>query len=129
MEIEVQKFVSSKEIGRERREVQEARERVLRDAESKAVARQARQEEATARGDHKWMLPNLEEQLGKKKKKKKEKKKKKDKGSDSDDWEESSNNVCEPAPKVAKVEAVVAKEDAKEEAAGPQRDEFMELGF
>ena len=39
MEIEVQKFVSTKEISKERSEVREARERVLKDAERKAEAR------------------------------------------------------------------------------------------
>ena len=39
MEIEVQKFVSTKEISKERLEVREARERVLKDAERKAEAR------------------------------------------------------------------------------------------
>ena len=39
MEIEVQKFVSTKEISKERTEVREARERILRDAERKAEAR------------------------------------------------------------------------------------------
>ena len=39
MEIEVQKFVSTKEISKERTEVREARERLLRDAERKAEAR------------------------------------------------------------------------------------------
>ena len=39
MEIEVQKFVSTKEISKERSEVREARERLLRDAERKAEAR------------------------------------------------------------------------------------------
>ena len=41
MEIEVQKFVSTKEISKERTEVREARERILRDAERKAEARLA----------------------------------------------------------------------------------------
>lgn len=77
MEIEVQKFVSTKEISKERSEVREARERVLKDAERKAEARFAREEQAQARGDNKWMLPELDQQLQKKKKKKKEKKKKK----------------------------------------------------
>ena len=39
MEIEVQKFVSTNEISKERAEVREARERLLRDAERKAEAR------------------------------------------------------------------------------------------
>ena len=65
MEIEVQKFVSTKEISKDRAEVREARERVLRDAERKAEARFAREEQAQARGDNKWMLPDLDEQLQK----------------------------------------------------------------
>ena len=124
MEIEVQKFVSTKEISKERAEVREARERVLRDAERKAEARFAREEQAQARGDNKWMLPDLDEQLQKKKKKKKkEKKKKKDKGSDSDDWEESENNVSK------KSEVKPPTEKASAADAGQQRDEFMEMGF
>ena len=39
MEIEVQKFVSTNEISKERAEVREARERLLRNAERKAEAR------------------------------------------------------------------------------------------
>ena len=156
MEIEVQKFVSTKEISKERSEVREARERLLRDAERKAEARFvksspicseskldeykllgtpkykasplflfrfAREEQAQARGDSKWMLPDLDQQLQKKKKKKKEKKKKKGKGSDSDDWEESENNVSK------KSEIKDAAEKVTEAGGGQQRDEFMEMGF
>ena len=152
MEIEVQKFVSTKEISKERTEVREARERILRDAERKAEARFAnnaliclqiqllrrddrkasllflfrfaREEQAQARGDSKWMLPDLDQQLQKKKKKKKEKKKKKKgKDSDSDDWEESENNVSK------KIEIKAAVEKVAEAGGGQQRDEFMEMGF
>ena len=85
----------------------------------------SRDEEARARGDDKWMLPHLDNQLKKKKKKKKEKKEKKEKkrkkkkktnssSSDSEDeWVESTNNKaaeeqCEP--------------DSK-------RDDWMEMGL
>ena len=96
MEIEVQKFVSSKKISKEREQIKEARERILRDAERKADQKISRDEEFRARGDDKWMLPELESKL--KKKKRKKKKKKKDGGSDSDEWVESETNKRVSSP-------------------------------
>ena len=85
----------------------------------------AREEQAQARGDNKWMLPELDQQLQKKKKKKKEKKKKREKegkDSESDEWEESESNVSKrveiPPPPVEKASEQIQ-----------QRDEFMEMGF
>jgi len=113
VEIEGQKFVSSRTISKEREQVRKDRETVLKNAERKYQARVEREEQKVARGDHKWMLPNLDEDLTKKKKKhKKEKKKKKKKGDDSDsegDWVESDKNLV----------------DTKK----LERDSFMEFGF
>ena len=78
-EIEGQSFVSSRDIDRERSGVREARQRILDNEERKYFAKKEKEEEAFARGDHKWMLPNLEEDLESKKKKKKHKKEKKHK--------------------------------------------------
>ena len=77
VEFEGQKFVSSRDIDRERTRLSEARQRVLDHEESKYHSRKTREEEAFARGDHKWMLPGLEKDLQKKKKKKHKKEKKK----------------------------------------------------
>jgi len=114
VDIEVQKFVSSRTISLEREQVRDDRDTVLRNAERKYQARVEKEEQKVARGDHKWMLPNLEEDLEKKKKKKKHKKekKKKDKKHDGDsdgDWVESDKNVV----------------DTKK----LERDSFMEFGF
>eukprot|EP00092_Neocalanus_flemingeri_P033318 GFUD01036233.1.p1 GENE.GFUD01036233.1~~GFUD01036233.1.p1 ORF type:complete len:820 (+),score=317.06 GFUD01036233.1:41-2500(+) len=114
VEIEGQKFVSSRTISLEREQVRDARDTVLKVAERKYQARVEREEQKVARGDHKWMLPDLEKDLESKKKKKKHKKekKKKDKKRDSgsdDDWVESDKN----------------KIDAKK----LERDSFMEFGF
>ena len=121
VEFEGQKFVSSRDIDRERTELSEARQRVLNNEEKKYHSRKAREEEAFARGDHKWMLPGLENDLEKKKKKKhkKEKKKKKDKDKNrksedsDDDWVESEKNVT-----------VRAEETRRQE-----RDSFLEFGL
>lgn len=115
VEIEGQKFVSSRTINRERQELREARENVLKNAEKKYMARVEKEEQAIARGDNKWMLPELEKELESKKKKKKHKKekKKKDKKKDSDsddEWIESDKN------KTVNEERL-------------QRDSFMEFGF
>merc|ERR1712029_849800 len=59
-EIEAQRFVSSRVINKEREDVREARQRILDHEERKYNARREKEEEAFARGDHKWMLPNLE---------------------------------------------------------------------
>jgi len=114
IEIEEQKFVSSRMISKEREHVREDRETVLRNAERKHNARVEKEEQKVARGDHKWMLPELDKDLEIKKKKKKHKKekKKKDKkrGSDSDDdWIESDKN--------------------KVDQSKLERDSFMEFGF
>ena len=114
-EIEGQKFVSSRTINLEREQLRVDRETVLRNAERNYNARREKEEMKVARGDHKWMLPNLDEELDsrkKKKKHKKEKKKKKDKKKDSDsddDWVESDKNKVD------------------ESKLG--RDSFMEFGF
>ena len=121
VEFEGQKFVSSRDIDRERTELSEARQRVLNNEEKKYHSRKAREEEAFARGDHKWMLPGLENDLEKKKKKKhkKEKKKKKDKDKNrksedsDDDWVESEKNVT-----------VKTEETRRQE-----RDSFLEFGL
>ena len=117
-EIEGQSFVSSREIDKERRDVREARQRVLDTEERRHNARREKEEEAWARGDHKWMLPGLEEDLDtrkKKKKHKKEKKHKKDKKKRDDDseedWVESEKNVK-------------TEEDKPQE-----RDSFLEFGL
>merc|ERR1712106_487665 len=84
-------------------QVREARETVLKSAERKYQARVEREEQKVARGDHKWMLPDLEKDFDSKKKKKKH-------DSDSeDDWVESEKN----------------KIDTKK----LERDSFMEFGF
>ena len=114
-EIEGQKFVSSRTINLEREQLRVDRETVLRNAERNYNARREKEEMKVARGDHKWMLPNLDEELDsrkKKKKHKKEKKKKKDKKKDSesdDDWVESDKN--------------------KVDQSKLGRDSFMEFGF
>jgi len=114
-EIEGQKFVSSRTINLEREQLRVDRETVLRNAERNYNARREKEEMKVARGDHKWMLPNLDEELDsrkKKKKHKKEKKKKKDKKKDSDsddDWIESDKN--------------------KVDQGKLGRDSFMEFGF
>ena len=120
VEFEGQKFVSSRELNRERTEVTEARRRILEREENKYHSRKAKEEEAFARGDHKWMLPGLDKDLEKKKKKKhkKEKKKKKDKdrnkSDDSeDDWVESDKNITVPS----------------EEQKKQERDSFLEFGL
>merc|ERR1711915_516922 len=74
VEIEGQKFVSSRTINRERQELREARVNVLKNAEKKYMARVEKEEQAIARGDNKWMLPELEKELESKKRKKKHKK-------------------------------------------------------
>lgn len=73
------KFVSSRVIAQERKGVAEARETILQDAERKFLNKQARQQEMIARGDDKWMLPQLDQQIEKSKKKKKKSKKEKKK--------------------------------------------------
>jgi len=114
-EIEGQKFVSSRTINLEREQLRVDRETVLRNAERNYNARREKEEMKVARGDHKWMLPILDEELDsrkKKKKHKKEKKKKKDKKKDSDsddDWVESDKN--------------------KVDQSKLGRDSFMEFGF
>ena len=114
-DIEGQKFVSSRTINLEREQLRVDRETVLRNAERNYNARREKEEMKVARGDHKWMLPNLDEELDsrkKKKKHKKEKKKKKDKKKDSDsddDWIESDKN--------------------KVDQGKLGRDSFMEFGF
>ena len=121
-EIEGQSFVSSRDIDRERSGVREARQRILDNEERKYFAKKEKEEEAFARGDHKWMLPNLEEDLESKKKKKKHKKEKKHKKDkkkrgksededDSDDWVESEKNVV------------------KDEGPKQERDSFLEFGL
>jgi len=121
-EIEAQRFVSSRVINKEREDVREARQRILDHEERKYNARREKEEEAFARGDHKWMLPNLEEELDSKKKKKKHKKEKKhkkdkkkrdDSDNDSDEWVESEKNV-----------KVKTDEETKQE-----RDSFLEFGL
>ena len=120
VEFEGQKFVSSRDIDRERTRLSEARQRVLDHEERKYHSRKTREEEAFARGDHKWMLPGLEKDLEKKKKKKhkKEKKKKKDKDRNKseeseDEWVESEKNVP------------VAREGSPQQ----ERDSFLEFGL
>jgi len=113
-EIEVQKFVSSRTISLERNQLRDDRDTVLRNAERKYNSRVEKEEQKVARGDHKWMLPDLDNKLDSKKKKKKHKKekKKKDKKKDSDsedDWVESDNN--------------------KVDQSKLERDSFMEFGF
>merc|ERR1712098_518500 len=120
-EIEAQRFVSSRVIEKEREDVREARQRILDHEERKYNARREKEEEAYARGDHKWMLPHLEEGLDSKKKKKKHKKEKKHKkdkkkrgdsdDEESDEWVESERNV--------KVKSI---EETKQE-----RDSFLEF--
>merc|ERR1712179_378036 len=114
-EIEGQKFVSSRTINLEREQLRVDRETVLRNAEKNYNARREKEEMKVARGDHKWMLPDLDQELDsrkKKKKHKKEKKRKKDKKKDSDsddDWVESDKN--------------------KVDQSKLGRDSFMEFGF
>jgi len=129
------KFVSSKIISREREQTQDARETILKDAERKFLNKQARQQEMVARGDDKWMLPQLDQHIEKsKKKKKKSKKEKKSKSkkkkkkssssseSESDDeWVESGANKSKPA------EVSEPEKDAEEKSA-PKRDEWMDFG-
>ena len=114
--------MSSRDIDRERSGVREARQRILDNEERKYYAKKEKEEEAFARGDHKWMLPNLEEDLESKKKKKKHKKEKKHKKDkkkrgksededDSDDWVESEKNVV------------------KDEGPKQERDSFLEFGL
>ena len=70
----------------------------------------SKEELARARGDDKWMLPDLDEKL----KKKKKKKHKKRKGSDAeDDWVESTNNKP------------ITEKDEPEK----KRDDWMEMGM
>ncbi len=70
----------------------------------------SKEELARARGDDKWMLPDLDEKL----KKKKKKKHKKRKGSDAeDDWIESTNNKP------------ITEKDEPEK----KRDDWMEMGM
>ena len=70
----------------------------------------SKEELARARGDDKWMLPDLDEKL----KKKKKKKHKKRKGSDAeDDWVESTNNKP------------ITEKDEPEQ----KRDDWMEMGM
>ena len=117
-EIEGQSFVSSRDIDKERRDVRDARQRVLDTAERKHNAKREKEEEAWARGDHKWMLPGLDEDIDARKKKKKHKKekkhkkdkKKRDKSDSEDDWVESEKNV---------------KSDDKTQ----ERDSFLEFGL
>merc|ERR1712025_166537 len=112
-EIEGQRFVSSRTINQERNQLRADRETVLKNAERKHNARIEKEEMKVARGDHKWMLPELDQEfeLSKKKKHKKEKKKKdrKKKSDSEDEWVESDKNIV----------------DHKKLG----RDSFMEFGF
>jgi len=71
--------VSSRTINQERNQLREDRETVLKNAERKYNARIEKEEMKVARGDHKWMLPELDQELEMSKKKKKHKKEKKKK--------------------------------------------------
>ena len=92
---------------------------MVQEAERKAEMKLSKDEEAKARGDDRWMLPELDSKL---KKKKKKKKKKKSKSSDSEDeWVESGKNKSVPG--------LAEEKDEKHRAPElPKRDDWMEMG-